>query len=469
MPSGEAGGPRAYSLPRSESGSPRVIRDLEVNAVNGSLVFRVAAPFAAALLAAGCTSARSGTAPVYEVLPFITQSEAVSRPHASGKIQHVVVIVQENRSFDNLFQGYPGADTVPSGKNSRGQTITLQPVGLQVQYVIDHSATSFLSAYDNGKMDGFDKEQTFGGPPNPQYVYVPHSQTIPYFAMAKEWVLADRMFTSNIDESFVSHQYIIAATSNKAVNLPSSYWGCDNVTTLTPTRTYGPPEQACFDYQTIGDELDRKAFTWRFYTNAINADGGEWSAYQAVRHIRFGPDWKNMITPQTKFFTDIQSGVLANVTWITPICRNSDHINCGGSTGPHWVATLVNAIGQSKFWGTTVIFVMWDDWGGAYDHVPPPYKDFDGLGFRVPLLVISPYAKQNYVSHLVYEHGSILRFIEDQFGLLRLAPSDTRANSPGQDCFNFTKPPRAFQPVPTLYRPQYFMSQPMDLRPPDEQ
>jgi phospholipase C len=112
---------------------------------------------------------------------------------------------------------------------------------------------------------------------------------------------------------------------------------------------------------------------------------------------------------------------------------------------------------------------MWDDWGGLYDPVPPPYLDEDGLGFRVPLLVISPYAKKNYVSHVRYEHGSILKFAEDAFGLGRLAASDTRANSPAADCFDFSQPPRAFVPIHAPKGPAFFLHRADDLRPPDNQ
>ena len=99
---------------------------------------------------------------------------------------------------------------------------------------------------------------------------------------------------------------------------------------------------------------------------------------------------------------------------------------------------------KSKFWNSTAIFVQWDDWGGLYDHVPPPYVDYDGLGFRVPLLVISPYAKQDYVSHVQYETASVLRFAEDLFGLDQLAAADRRATSPAADCFDFSQRPRKF-------------------------
>jgi phospholipase C len=407
----------------------------------------------------------------------------VARPATSSNpIAHVVIIIQENRSFDNLFQGYPGADTVPSGKDSSGKTITLAPVSLARRYVIDHSFSAMVAACQGtGKVpgtkcrnDGFDLEQSFGGPNHPQYVYVPHNESKPYFDMANEWVLADRMFQSHLDESFVSHQYLIAAQAQSSIDLPGGYWGCDGgpsdtVATITPGRRGGPPQQACFDYTTLGDELDNAKLTWRFYSSNINDNTDYvWSGYQAVKHIRFGPDWKqDVITPQTQFITDVGAGTLENVTWITPVCANSDHVNCGGGFGPSWVTSLVNAVGKSKFWDSTAIFVMWDDWGGLYDHVPPPHLDYDGLGFRVPLLIISPYAKHGHVSHVRYETGSILRFAEDVFGLGQLAASDTRANSPAKDCFDFTKPPRKFVPIKAPKGPSFFMHQRPDSRAPD--
>ena len=205
----------------------------------------------------------------------------------------------------------------------------------------------------------------------------------------------------------------------------------------------------CFNYQTLGDELDNAGLTWRFYSSDIDDfTDYVWSGYQAIRHIRYGPDWKkDVITPQKQFLTDVAKGTLENVTWITPTCEESDHVNCGGGYGPSWVSALVNAVGKSKFWDSTAIFVMWDDWGGLYDHVPPIHRDYDGTGFRVPLLVISPYAKKDYVSHVEYETGSILRFAEDNFGLAQLAASDARANDPATDCLDFTQTPRTFVPI----------------------
>jgi phospholipase C len=442
------------------------------------------------LMALQLTACASGVAVApyhtagYAALPFSPADVGI------GKIKHVVIIIQENRSFDNLFQGYPGADTVARGKDSHGEIVTLKPVSLAKQYIIDHSVAAMIAACDGTgalpgtdcRNDGFDREQSYCFdkvcPPNPpEYVYVPHSDSAPYFAMAHEWVLADHNFQSHLDESFIGHQYLIAAQANSAANLPTGAWGCEDstsrVATVTHKRKIIPLAQsACFDYKTLADELNDAKLTWRFFTSGYDApssgEGSVWSAYQAIRHIYQSPQWKrNVIVPQTRFFTKIHEGRLANVTWITPICANSDHVNCGGGHGPSWVTALVNAIGRSRFWNSTAIFVVWDDWGGLYDHVPPPYKNYDGLGFRVPLLVISPYAKKNYVSHVQYESAGILTFTEDVFGLGRLAAADKRATSPAADCFDFSQAPRPFVPIEAREDAEFFMHQPVDRRIPD--
>ena len=348
--------------------------------------------------------------------------------------------MQENRSFDNLFQGYPGADTVSSGKNSNGKTIELQPSSLAASVtIIDHSAPAMFAACDGtGKLPG---------------TRLPHGRLQPRmdrsadpsiqnpstftFRTRVEAVLRHgarvacsptRCSQSQLDESFVAHQYVIAAQAQSSVDLPPWQLGLrrrtgrrrqdDHASSARTGRSIEP----CFDYQTLGDELDEPQLSWRFYTStygsAPSGDGGEWSGYQAVKHICYGPDWKRTSSrPNWKFITDVRAGKLANFTWITPVCDDSDHVNCGGGYGPSWVSALVNAVGKSKFWDSTAIFVQWDDWGGLYDHVPPPYEDYDSLGFRVPLIVISPYAKQDYVSHVQYETASVLRFAEDLFGL----------------------------------------------------
>ena len=430
-------------------------------------------PFVLIFAAAGCAS---GAQPPLQS----TQPETIVRNlsgSGAGKITHVVYIVQENRSFDNLFQGYPGADTVSQGLNSSGQTIALQPLSLAKRYQIDHSAYAMFSACNgtgslpgtNCQMNGFNNEESYGGPTNPQYVYVPQSESKPYFDMAHEWVVGDRMFQSQLDESFVAHQYAIAAQAQSSVDLPAGpLWGCgggasDTISTITQNRDPGGTrQQACFDYTTLGDELDSAHLTWRFYAVQYNNDGGgnggTWSGYQAIKHIFRGPDWRNnVISPNWKFITDVRAGKLANFTWITPECAESDHNECGGGYGPSWVSAIVNTVGKSQFWNSTAIFVQWDDWGGLYDHVAPPFEDYDGVGFRVPLLVISPYAKKDHVSHVQFETASMLRFAEDLYGLPQMAAADARANSPAADCFDFSQKPRAFVQIKAPHPADFFI------------
>jgi phospholipase C len=382
-----------------------------------------------------------------------------------------------------LFNGFPGADTVPAGKTTTGKRIALQQVSLAGTYDMDHSLNDFLNAYDSGKMDGFDHEAVHPmaghtAPPHPAYAIVPQSETALYWKMAQQYTLGDRMFASQIDSSFSAHQYLIAGQSARAVDNPVlTPWGCDSpannfVATLNPDRTFGPSVFPCFSYTTIADEMDAKRLFWKFYAPSIRPKlkyHSTWSAFDAVQQIRLGPDWAtHVISPETQVLGDVVSGHLSRLTWVVPSFANSDHATSLSTTGPDWVSSIVNVIGNSPFWNSTAIFITWDDWGGWYDHVAPPQLDYDGLGIRVPLIVVSPYAKQGYVSHTRYEFGSILKFVENTFGLQALSTSDTRAVSPEFDCFDFTSPPRPF--VPVMRHPIDFakQTQPSEHAPDDQ-
>lgn len=449
----------------------------------------IAAAAVAVSLACACSS-RSDDAS----LPG-TKLARAHRNVEYGQIQHAIIIVQENRSMDNLFQGFPNANVQSYGYDKNGNNIPLQPVPLDIKWDIVHSSGSFFKSCDGTgnfhksyscKMDGFDTEVWSCGKANkpvcpnanPPYSYVPGYQTGPYFQLGEQYVLADNMFGSNFDSSsFVSHQYIIAGQAASSVNYPDDGWGCegpegDGVPTVTSIRKIGPDIRPCYTYTTLGNELDAAGLSWRFYTYPIGKNGGVWSAYQAISSIYYGSDWNSdVVTPATQFYSDVSNGNLPTVSWITPTCQNSDHSGCDGDSGPDWVASLVNAVGESQYWNSTVIFVMWDDYGGWYDHVAPPVLDYDGLGFRVPLLIVSPWAKSGYVSHTQYEHGSILKFIEQQWGLPAMAASDTRANNPAPECFNFTTTgsARPFTKIRAAHDKEFFLHQPPDLRPPDDE
>jgi phospholipase C len=403
-------------------------------------------------LIAGCAHASALStphAPTSSVVPF-------DHHHGGGgSIQHVVIIVQENRSFDNLFWSYPGADsTTNCALDHLGACVTMVRQPLFQQYDLSHSPDACKGDVDGGKMDGFDLEPTaekkatgFAFEP---YQFTQQSDIQPYWQLAQQYVLADRMFQSNCGPSFPAHQMLIAGTMGYDDN-PTKPWGCDN-TTFTKAVI-------CYNYQTLADLLDGARLSWKYYSPGGNGGSDPasnlsiWQAYQAVRHIRFSNDWSNGdIADTTQFFTDVQDGRLPAVSWIVPSGVNSDHPGSGQfgtkneDLGPAWVGSVVDAIGQSSAWSSTAIFITWDDWGGWYDHVPPRQIDQNGLGMRVPLIVVSPFAKAGYVSHTQHEFGSILHFTETQLGLSSLGTRDSISDDLS-DCFDFSQQPRPFQPV----------------------
>jgi len=397
------------------------------------------------------------------------RAETVS-PIPGSPIDHIVIIMQENRTFDNLFNGFPGADTVQSGL-SHGVTVPLEPVGLADARGPDHSHKQWWRAWNNGGMDGF--AQSGLNPSTLPYSYVPEKDDEAYWTLAETYTVGDRMFQANTGPSFVAHQYMIAGQSGGVAENPTGgVWGCDakpdaKAAIIGPNGAELPGVFPCFDYQTTADLLDEKGVTWRYYAPA---DGNSFfinSAYQAIRHIRFGNDWKqNVISPQTKVLTDIAHGELAQVTWIVPDWTHSDHPGSGSTEGPDWVASIVNAVGQSKYWNSTAIFITWDDWGGWYDHVAPAKIDAMGPGFRVPLIVVSPYARRGYVSHHFHEVSGFIKFIEKNFDLGTLGARDAGSDA-FDDCFDYTQTPAAYKAIPTRVTPDQLIRE-RPSGPPDD-
>jgi phospholipase C len=443
-------------------------------------------PRAFALIAAIVVSGCGGATPASNQLGLAPAAlRAAVAQRAIGKhIQHLVIIVQENRSFDNLFAGWPGADTSMSGLTSTGTTVPLRRITFDGGD-IGHGWTDALSAWDNGKMDGFDKELGANGNPTGlyPYAYVDRTLVAPYRTMAKRYVLADHMFQTEFGGSFTAHLDLIAGTTNLTpaiaeVEWPTAgIWGCgapDGTTSSVvnaqrQVNWHGGPYPCFTQFHTLADTLDAEGISWRYYAVAIGL--GVWSSFDAIHRVRYGRDWKNVVHPPAQVLTDVAAGQLAGVTWITPDEQDSDHPGSNSSTGPSWVASVVNAVGESKYWDSTAIVVLWDDWGGWYDNVAPPQKDFVGLGERVPCIIISPYARQNYVSHTQYEFGSIMKFAEQIFGLGPIGPAsfgytDTRANSL-DDSFDFAQKPRRFIPIPAPKTRQFFLTRKASNEPPD--
>ena len=391
-------------------------------------------------------------------------------PTNATTIKHIVVIMQENRTTDNLFNGFPGADTVLTA-TQKGKAVTLEPVPIAQGTDVDHSHTAWVKSYDNGLLDNF-AHDTYPTQFFP-YAYVPQSETVPLFTLAKAYTFGDRMFQSNTGPSFPAHMYMIAGQSANADELPTDLhvWGCDSapgttVALIGPNGTDVPGVFPCFDYQTIGDLLDAKGITWKYYAPSLNSLGGIWSAFDAIKHIRYGPDWtNNVVSPSPQVFTDIQNGNLAQVTWIVPAESYSDHAGDTTAEGPYWVADIVNAVGASQYWNSTVIFITWDDWGGWYDHVVPPQVDNMGLGARVPLIIVSPYAKHGYISETPHEFSGFLTYTEETFGLGNLGTRDVKADD-FADCFDYTQTPQSYTAVAVKFDPAYFMAK-KDFSAPD--
>jgi phospholipase C len=430
-----------------------------------------------AAILAGCGGgSASAPAPPAQAHP----SPAPTPQTPRGHLRHVVVIVQENRSFDNLFHAFPGADTVDIGQSSQGP-IPLRPMSLAAPYEIGHEHPGALLAVDGGKMDGFLEESVVPhvgttAPPNAEYVYVPRREVTAYWRMARAGVLADRFF-SQLDGSYIAHQYLIAGQAGHAINVPSGYpWGCeasslDLLPIVDDHGTIVDRVRPCFGYRTLGDRLSEARVPWRYYAPPYGQRAFIWSAFDAIRDIHDSKDWAtHVIAPETEILTDLAAGKpLAGVTWVVPNGLNSDHPNSQSTAGPAWVSSVVDAIGQSRNWNDCAIVILWDDWGGLYDHVPPPTYDQFGPGIRVPLIVLSPYALRGSVAHSTYTFGSVMRLIEDTFALRSLGTIDAHAASFASDVFDFGQAPRPYPgPFGSPADRARVLNEPVTSEPPDE-
>lgn len=492
-------------------------------------------PITAGAGASTLTVSTTDTTPSAAYAISVTAKDANSTAPSNGaqalsltlKFQHIVVIFQENRTPDNLFHDpnliAAGADIASSGTNSVGQTIQLVSTTLGQNYDQSHQNSAFTAMCDydatikNCKMDGADliqvtcsKGATNCPPANPQFMYVQQSDVQPYFDMAEQYTFADRMFQTNQGPSFPAHQFLISGTSEPSAgsNLfvaenplgvanSSADAGCtapsiEYVSLIDPSgnETSNPTIYPCFEHPTLTDELNTAGITWRYYAPLA---GSIWTAPNAINHMCVpvdqsgtltctGNDWVQNVSLQTQadmapILTEIAGGKLKQVDWVIPNGGNSDHSGAPTTTGgPSWVASIVNAIGQSSYWSNTAIIIAWDDWGGWYDHVPPPKVVNDGVswgsgyvyGFRVPMIVVSPLAKPQFISHTPHDFGSILKFIENNFSVQPLGYADTNALDDLSDCFDFTQTPLTFKTINAPLKADFFIHDKRPLTGPDD-
>jgi len=382
----------------------------------------------------------------------------------------VIVLVQENRTVDNLFNGFPGADTVRTGL-SNGRPFPLIPEPLEPAINPDHSYAGFVTDYDNGNMDGFGHELKNQNPTSANqtaYQYVDPANVQNYWALASRFTLSDEVFQMNMGPSFAAHVNLIAAQGGYPlafagnaglINGPPGCLGRSKIllvdmrTPFPGTTSHGA---ACQEMPTIFDLLDTAGIGWRYYAPNYGIGLHFWSAPYYVAHLAEGASSSRIISPETTVLGDIANGQLQPVSYVIPQLCTSDHPHgtyADELAGPHWIAAVTNAVGASKYWDNTLILVTWDDWGGFYDHVVPPIMNADQLGFRTPLLVVSAYpASAGKPDHTVRNQASIMTAIESIFGLPSLGQLDTITDDLSKD-FNFKKPVAYGAPLPSATPP----------------
>ena len=451
---------------------------------------RIAAVGAAALIGLSC-----GNAPARAASANVTRSP----------IKHVIVIVMENRSFDNVFHGYPGVDYATSGLTHTGAVVPLVPTPFEGTCDPDHSHEAWVADYDGGRMDGFDTTppscigNAVINPLDPgetaaqyPYGYLPYAEVKPYWDIAHEFGLAERMFASQTGPSYPGHMFIVAGTSGNQTDDPSNalIWGCDapagtTVPYLNASGAIAGTEFPCLYTQpTMGNLLDRFHIPWAYYSNDLSyaLTGQEYDIstqpYDAFALVREGADWTSDVVARggvPREFLDILRGDLPAVSWFNPPVIASDHAQDTTSYGPDYVAQIVDALMASPagYWNDTAVFVTWDDPGGWYDHVVPPQIDNNGLGFRVPLLVVSKYAKRGYVSKAQHEYASMLKFIEWNWNLPHLGTRDALPVTDDlTDMFDFSarngaKPAAPIVGIHASASVNFFLNLPLDAKPLD--
>jgi phospholipase C len=372
-------------------------------------------------------------------------------------IKHVVFLILENRSFDNVFGRFPGADGATTGMDE-GVERPLTPAELQRAHDLPHCYNCNVASINGGEMDGFNQTEYAD-----QYAYTVFSeqQIQAYWNWANEYVLADRFYASAVGPSFPNHLYTIAATSGGALDNPwqpfprlreqqeqgyAKSWGCDiaqgGFVEIIDPEGFLVKVDPCFDFPTEGDLLNQAQIPWTYYAATNSQLGYIWSAYAALDRYRNDPElWGRHMRPIDDVVRDVEANRLPPVTWVTPRFQLSQHPEYNFCWGQNWTIELINSIMESPIWKDTLIVLTWDDFGGFYDHAPPVVLDDFGLGIRVPTLLISPYAKRGFVDSTTYEFSSVLRFIEDNWGLTQLTRRDRIADNL-TNALDFTKPPR---------------------------
>ena len=396
--------------------------------------------------------------PLGRTAPQAQGAGIAAPPHGMEKIQHVIWIIQENHSFDNYFGTFPNADGIPPSTclpEMPGSKKCVKPFHMppgQPLLDLEHSWETAQAAYDHGTMDGFVWVE--GSP----YTMGYYDETdIPnYWRYARLFTLCDRFFSSEMTGSSPNHVYTVAAQSGEINNIGSMEQLADNF-----------DEDDGFPFESIVKNFGIKNITWKYYVETqprppewseVNAGLARlafpdpkgftlWNPLPGFKSIRDDESRMDRLVSVDDYYRDLKEGTLPQFAWIIPDFQDSEHPPEPLDQGMWYVTKVINALMKSPYWGNTAIFLTWDDYGGFFDHVPPPEVDAYGFGPRVPMIVISPYAKAHYVSHYDYDFTSVLKFVEERWSLPHLTARDDRANDM-RDCFDFFAPPLAASVIP---------------------
>ena len=413
---------------------------------------------------------------------------------ARAHIKHVVLIVMENHTFDSMFGTYPGvadplprddANGLPQAPLCGGGLIDLKRAPDQPTDV-DHSFLGGVTAINGGEMNCFDRLRG-GTTPNNRFKYPGYTyydgKSIPfYWTYAHRFTLGDNYFSAEYGPTGPNILWSIADSSGGFVgheaahqtpnqygsnNIPREYCGdrterawafkkltpaqraqvmniesvsqhADTLMNFQQVSSYWRLKWPCITLKTLPDELSAHHLAWRIY-RGVNSFT---QSFAMVRNIRFDKNKWSHVYPEGQMISDIHHGILPGVSWLTPGWSESEHPPTSMCVGEDWLVKMVNAVMGSRYWHNTAVFVTYDEFGGFYDHVPPPHPDIYGYGPRLPLLVISPWAKKGYVDHTQYSLDSIMRFIENLKGVPPLNPGWRDGTANGMlNSFNFAQSP----------------------------
>ena len=419
---------------------------------------------------AGC-AILAGSATVYAEQPASHPRPAATIDPNIHKIKHVIVIMQENRSFDSYFGTFPGADGIPKGvclPDPRNGGCRKPFVDHRDSNGNDpHAETPFSADVDGGKMDGFvsiaEKKlcKPKPAPCHPDVMGYHVGTDIPnYWAYARNFVLQDHFFEAPGSWSLPAHLYEVSAWSAKC-SKTGDPMSC-KATGMPPERT--PGDETPFAWTDVTWLLHRHHVSWSYYLDhgAVTVDlknengvSIHWNPLPGFTDVR-KDNQLGSLRPLSVFYKQAKAGSLPQVSWVAPDFRDSEHAPALISTGQAYVTKVINAVMRSPDWDSTAIFLTWDDWGGFYDNVLPPSVDSQGYGIRVPGLVISPYARSGYIDSQPLTTDAYLKFIEDDFmGGARLNPATDGRPDPRPDVrenasilgnlindFDFTQKPR---------------------------